>query len=146
MSVKQSVEWELTGETEALWENPPQCHFVHHKSHITWPRLEPWPAINRLSYDTAPTRTTVLNTDGYIPMVRSRVLPCVSSEHCRSARWEVDQTPTRSEYEVMVSQVRMIQGGGPQPVLKHGPSKKLTKVEKLHIFYVKCYVNHEPLF
>jgi hypothetical protein len=31
MNVEQSVEWE----TEALWENLPQRHFVHQKSHMT---------------------------------------------------------------------------------------------------------------
>jgi hypothetical protein len=36
MSVEQSVEWELAGEAEELGENPPQCHFVHHKSRMTW--------------------------------------------------------------------------------------------------------------
>jgi hypothetical protein len=45
MSVEQSVEWELVGETEVLGENLPQCHFVHHKSHMAWPGLEPGPPL-----------------------------------------------------------------------------------------------------
>jgi hypothetical protein len=61
MNVERSVEWELGGETEVLEGNLPQCHFVHHKSHMTWPELEPGrrggkPATNRLSYDTASLR------------------------------------------------------------------------------------------
>jgi hypothetical protein len=35
MSVEQSVEWELAGETEVLKENLSQYRFVHHKSHVT---------------------------------------------------------------------------------------------------------------
>jgi hypothetical protein len=43
MNVEESVEWELAGETEVLGENLPQCYFVHHKSHMTWPGFKPGP-------------------------------------------------------------------------------------------------------
>jgi hypothetical protein len=38
-SVEQSGEC-LAVETDVLGESLPQCRFVHHKSHTTWPRLE----------------------------------------------------------------------------------------------------------
>jgi hypothetical protein len=41
MNVEQSVEWELAWETEVLGEDMPQRYFVHHKSHMTCPGLEP---------------------------------------------------------------------------------------------------------
>jgi hypothetical protein len=35
------VDCELAGETEVLGENLFQFHVVHHKSHMSWPGLEP---------------------------------------------------------------------------------------------------------
>jgi hypothetical protein len=34
------AEGELARETEVLEAHPPQCHFVHNKSKMTWPRIE----------------------------------------------------------------------------------------------------------
>jgi hypothetical protein len=41
MILEQLVEWRLAEETEVLGENLRQRHFVHHKSHMTWPGLKP---------------------------------------------------------------------------------------------------------
>jgi hypothetical protein len=35
------VDWELAGENEVPEENQSECRFSRHKSHMTWPRIEP---------------------------------------------------------------------------------------------------------
>jgi hypothetical protein len=71
MNVEQSLEWESAGESEVLGENLPQCHFVHHKSHMTWPSSNPRrrggkPATNRLSYDMALMVFLTLRIKSYV--------------------------------------------------------------------------------
>jgi hypothetical protein len=48
MNVEQLMESKVTGETKLNRENFPQCHFVHHKSHMTWhePKLPQWEPSN----------------------------------------------------------------------------------------------------
>jgi hypothetical protein len=36
-------EWELIGESKVLGENLTHCYFVHQKSDMTRPGIEPWP-------------------------------------------------------------------------------------------------------
>jgi hypothetical protein len=38
--MEQLVEWDVAGETEVVEANLPQCHFLRHKSHMTWSRIE----------------------------------------------------------------------------------------------------------
>jgi hypothetical protein len=40
MMMENLVEWILAAETEVLGENPFQCHFVYHRSHLTRPGIE----------------------------------------------------------------------------------------------------------
>jgi hypothetical protein len=58
MRIENLKEWWLAGATEIIGEIHPHCHFVHHKSHMSWPGANPGrgggkPATNRLSYGTA---------------------------------------------------------------------------------------------
>jgi hypothetical protein len=45
MNMEQMMEWELAQEIKGLGERLPQCHFVHHKSHMTLLGIEPGPPL-----------------------------------------------------------------------------------------------------
>jgi hypothetical protein len=50
--VEQLMEWRMAGENDVLGENLPQCHFVHHKSHVS----------NFLSYEYQLCHATITHT------------------------------------------------------------------------------------
>jgi hypothetical protein len=76
MNMERLVEWELAGETEVVGESLLQCHFVHHKSHITLDRTRTAAVeIRRLTarvYGTAKIRlllSTVVDRTCYLTWI-----------------------------------------------------------------------------
>jgi hypothetical protein len=73
MRMENLVEWWLAGETEALGENLPKCHFVHHKSHITWSGVKPGRAVESQ------------RLGAWVFALPLKTLPCRNSNPDRSA-------------------------------------------------------------
>jgi hypothetical protein len=86
MMMENLVEWRLAGETELLGENPPLSHFVHHKSHLTRPGIEPRkPATNRLSYGAAWLQVVTTNNYNTIVNFHTLQITTVSAKSFQSA-------------------------------------------------------------
>jgi hypothetical protein len=82
--VGQLVEWRLAGENKGLGENLPQCHFIHHKSHMTRSGLEPWSP----RWESSNYFFFNLNTGGWSPYwVHSALRPHLAYYTCPGWLW-----------------------------------------------------------
>jgi hypothetical protein len=77
MNVERSVDWELTGETEVVGGNLPQCHFVHHKSHMIWPVLEPDSSGGNSRHGSAPSLLCSSVRERHL---KERIVPTIKVE------------------------------------------------------------------
>jgi hypothetical protein len=57
------VEWILVGETEVLGGSLPQWYFVHWKSHMTWPWIEPEPPPWEAGTDDFRIHVCIINSE-----------------------------------------------------------------------------------
>jgi hypothetical protein len=97
--VEKLVEWRFAGETEALRKDLPQRQFVHHKSHILYPGLNPGrrggkPATNRLSYGAVFTWYLVWGQCG-VPTTLTDVLSFIQCLQVRAPKfrsWSIHST------------------------------------------------------
>jgi hypothetical protein len=75
MRMDNLMEWWLAGETEVLGENLPQCHFVHHRTYMTWPVANPdrrggKPAMARPTYPAYKHNSPLkLRSLGFVPLL-----------------------------------------------------------------------------
>jgi hypothetical protein len=146
MSVERAVEW-LARETDVLGEYQPQFRFVHHKSHMIWPGLEPgqprweskpltaWATAWPIS-DLALFLCLVLTCPGRCPVRVSAVTPAFLLES--SILWDVLPCSLRSVCHLI--SLWFLAGLVPRPWSwrRYVSPKRLLTVSELHcVIYQK---------
>jgi hypothetical protein len=95
MNVEQLGEWDLAREATIFRESPPLYHFVHHKSHMTWPGIEAglpqWEAGDQPSCDRIFKTIELISAEPRISEINCILLRRSLFMHIFNQNWQVHQ-------------------------------------------------------